>query len=1467
MTGVSVKKAIALVAAAALMVLSPVEAAQWTYFRLKSPTGQVPVDPTPPPPQSQISYVVSGPSAGTLGQSYAATSQVTGATGTLLFSIFSGALPAGVSLNPVTGAVFGVPTEAGTFSAALRAYDSGSATEALASLSLTVSPVFTLVGVASGVATVGSPYSAQLSGNGGATPYSFFTSSVLPPGLSLSAAGGALAGVPSQVGTYPNISISGQDATGRTASSPAFTMVVSNPLSIVWTAAAGRAGDAYTSTPSASGGHAPLFYVLNGALPSGLNFSGSTGTISGTPTVSGDFSVQIAVGDQDGRSAATSYETISIVPAHVEPPLAITGAPATSGQVDVAYSASFSATGGSGAGYAFDLAGNALPDGLTLNADGSISGSPTTAATYADIQVRVTDSEAHTALSNAFSIIVAPAPQLMISGNPSPSAQVGAAYSANFVAFEGSGAGYSFSSIGAALPPGLTLTQVTQAQADLSGTPSYVGTYSALQIRVVDSKGHVADSNPFSITVAAPAGAPLAVSGTPQTWADIGVSYSAKLTASGGTHQGYAFSLLSGALPAGLSLDADGTISGTPSAAGSSSFQVQVVDSAGDTATGRYSISAVEPLAVSVDVSVGEVGIAYSAPLDASGGDGNYAFQIVGSLPPGLTLSGATISGQPSQSGTYSFTVEVVDGTGNSITSNPVSIVIYDTLILNLIGVGSTQVGQPFFIQARTAGGNGGATSFSVTGNPAWLAFEPVSGALSGTPSFADAGPVEISETVSQVGGGNSTTTFSFNVVASPITISSAVLPAGVVGTAYSSSLDVAGGTGTYSSVVASNPSELAALGISVAIVNNKVTFGGRGAAPGTWSGTFTITDSSGQSKTSDSLRLTVDPVLVLTGTPAAGAVSEPYSFTPSVSGGSGTYSTYTQTTTSGSLSALGLTFTIATGTISGSPSATGTWTGTITVTDSTSATGTSAPFTITVGPGLAITANTTSITTAVNETWSGITTSATGGIGTKAYSEVDTTGTLAALGLALDPSNGSISGTPSTTGSWVGRVKVTDSGNSTGAQTASISITVNAALAINAAPPSGSVGTAYSYDLTTVTSGGAGSKTYSVANSVTGTLSGLGLSLSSAGIISGSAPVAGTWSGTIKVTDAGGGLATTSQLTIVVAAPVSFSSALLPNGTQGVGYSYNLSSITSGGRAPYGYSLTAGSLPMGLSLSNSGNGNANDVMSGTPAAVGTFTPTLRVVDADGRIASAQLSVTVSASVVGHGMTPVTTAYSGNDNSPSLTPAFDVAAGTMIVVDIARQGTGDVTSTTVTDNKGLTWTRRQAQAQFHSIPGAWYRVERWWAYSASAQTGVRVSFTFNRSGGFSSFTHSVVYGYTGVAKANGGNPWYDNGGANPVAASNVTTTSVSMSATVDPRGASKFISVATALYRDTASGVPGAGTGMSLLGASGENSGSGNTAIVSEEKLSNTSQGVVQADAFTLGETNWEMIADVIDGS
>lgn len=153
----------------------------------------------------------------------------------------------------------------------------------------------------------------------------------------------------------------------------------------------------------------------------------------------------------------------------------------------------------------------------------------------------------------------------------------------------------------------------------------------------------------------------------------VGTAYSTALAASGGTTP-YSWAVTNGALPAGLSLAASsGTISGTPTTAGTASFAVQVTDAQSKSATQALSISvgsaATSPAISTSSLSGGTVGTAYSATLRASGGTTPYTWSIsTGSLPAGLALnaSSGAISGTPTTAGTSTFTAQVKDANNNT---------------------------------------------------------------------------------------------------------------------------------------------------------------------------------------------------------------------------------------------------------------------------------------------------------------------------------------------------------------------------------------------------------------------------------------------------------------------------------------------------------------------------------------------------------------------------------------------------------------------------------------------------------------------------------------------------------------------------------------------------------------------------------------------------------------------------------
>jgi len=176
-------------------------------------------------------------------------------------------------------------------------------------------------------------------------------------------------------------------------------------------------------------------------------------------------------------------------------------------------------------------------------------------------------------------------------------------------------------------------------------------------------------------------------------------------------------------------------------------------------------------------------------------------------------------------------------------------------------------------------------------------------------------------------------------------------------------------------------------------------------------------------------------------------------------------------------------------------------------------------------------------------------------------------------------------------------------------------------------------VGTAYSQTL----AASGGTTPYSWTRSA-GTLP-TGLSLSSSGVISGTPSAAGTFSFTVTVTDSAttrASLAKTLSITVAAApatTPLAIITASLANGTVGSAYSQTLAA--SGGRTPYSWTRSAGTLPTGLTLSSSG------VISGTPSATGTFSFTARVTDSASPTVSVTktLSITIAAATTVSGAT------------------------------------------------------------------------------------------------------------------------------------------------------------------------------------------------------------------------------------
>jgi hypothetical protein len=128
----------------------------------------------------------------------------------------------------------------------------------------------------------------------------------------------------------------------------------------------------YSQLITAESGVAPFtFSVTAGALPAGLTLS-SAGSLSGTPTGTGNFSFTVSVEDVDDVPGSRAY-TMSVAC----PVIAITPSTVPDAQVGTPYAVSFVASGGT-APYTFVVQSGSLPDGLSLSSDGQLTGTPTT---------------------------------------------------------------------------------------------------------------------------------------------------------------------------------------------------------------------------------------------------------------------------------------------------------------------------------------------------------------------------------------------------------------------------------------------------------------------------------------------------------------------------------------------------------------------------------------------------------------------------------------------------------------------------------------------------------------------------------------------------------------------------------------------------------------------------------------------------------------------------------------------------------------------------------------------------------------------------------------------------------------------------------------------------------------------------------------------------------------------------------
>ncbi len=847
---------------------------------------------------------------------------------TATYTWTSSALPAGLTIS-TTGVISGTPTTIGVYPVTITATDSSSSKTAsrpytlnVGSGSLAIVPPFTLLD-----ATVGTNYSATIVASGGTGGYAW-TAPGLPNGLSMGGLTGVISGIPTVTGMFP-ITVTVTDGATFTVSQP-YSLVVNNlpviglPLSLPDT----TVGASYLVGSSVGGGSASFTWTIANQ-PAWLNINFTTGLLTGTPTTAGNYpNVIITATD---RNFAVASKTL---PLKVNVAPAIT-APATlpGWAVGAVYpSTTMSATGGTGGPGSYTWSAVGLPSGLTMSPAGIISGIPSTAGTYGAIVVKVTDGVG-VSVTRPYSITITGALSITAPANL-PSWDAGAAYPTTTPTAGGGSGGFVWSS--GSLPPGLVINSSSGA---ITGTPTTVGPYSAVVLKVTDSNGVIATRS-YSMTVYSP----LAFTGPgslPNWVAGIGYPQQTA-TVSGGSGSN---TWTASGLPPGLTLSAAGLLSGTPLPTGIGTY-ASIVLSVGDGTgggfnIGPYSITIFPALAINTGgvPSNGIVGAPFTGSLSASGGTGNFSWSAAG-LPAGVSISPAgVLSGTPQTNAAYTATFTLTDnGTGGiggqpATTSVTVPINTYQPLSWGTLPTPPAAWTAGFAYPTQTFVTMGGASvTWLITGLPAGMSSS--GGAISGTPSTAVATTVTVKATDSI--GQTLTRTFSLTIN-STLTLSQSSTPtaAWTVGRSYPSvTFSTTGGTPAVS---------VGATGVPAGMSFSGGVLSGTPTTAGSSSVTVTATDAGGGNRTS-SFTLTINAAPSLSGTLAVGDQSIGYSSSLSLTGGTGSV-TWTAPTKPAFLS-----INASTGLLTGTPVSAGSFPVTVTVTDATGATAT-ANVTLTVRP------------------------------------------------------------------------------------------------------------------------------------------------------------------------------------------------------------------------------------------------------------------------------------------------------------------------------------------------------------------------------------------------------------------------------------------------------------------------------------------------------------------------------------
>ena len=603
--------------------------------------------------------------------------------------------------------------------------------------------------------------------------------------------------------------------------------------------------------------------------------------------------------------------------------LNITTVTLPAGQVGQSYFATVQTSGGVPP-ITFSISSGSLPPGILISSgSGILSGTPTTAGTY-NFVVHAQDSTMATTQEDfqAFTVVISPGAGLNVLPASLPTVPTGAPFSIQ-LSMTGGVPPYFFEFYPVQPPGWLNLS----SSGLLSGTPPSAGSY-GFSVYAMDGQEQSVEKS-YTLTV----GSPVTLVPTTLPNATAGQPYSFNFTASGGQTP-YTYSVVSGTLPTGLSLNSSGLLSGTPASPSYATFSVQVTDALSSQSSRSYTLD-VQPPAMDFTPTTlpsGTSGTPYSASFTPTGAGTSYSFSILDSnLPPGLSLaSNGVLSGTPTSAGTFTFIVLL--NSGESSVDKQVTITILaPAIVISTTTLPDAMQGEAYQASLAASGGTSPYSFSVVEGNlPPGLSLGS-DGVFSGVPSTSGSYSFAVAATGSA--GGQASRTLSI-LVLTPLALEPESLPSGKLGESYSVQLQPSGGRSPYSFSLSGDLPE----GIDF----SGGVFSGTPGQPGAATVVVTLRDADGRTL-ERSYRLVVPSNIEIstTGPLAEGVVGQDYSVTFAATNGIPPY----QWTAVGGLPP-GLVLDPSTGEFGGKPTSAGEFSFDIRVQDATESSAVK-PFTV----------------------------------------------------------------------------------------------------------------------------------------------------------------------------------------------------------------------------------------------------------------------------------------------------------------------------------------------------------------------------------------------------------------------------------------------------------------------------------------------------------------------------------------